>query len=100
MVILQLTEFIFHIWPINDFEDHSQGFEKIKRSIDGSEPNPFLFLKKALVKFLRAQWPGSIEKFLIDKKPGMAHTDLLLSEKVFKKPFTHRKLRREWKYFH
>jgi len=37
----------------------------------------------------------SIEKLLIDEKPGMAHTELLLSEKVFKKSFIHRKLRRE-----
>jgi hypothetical protein len=39
MVILQLTELILHIRSIRDFEDDSQGFKKIKRSIDGSEPD-------------------------------------------------------------
>jgi hypothetical protein len=53
MVILQLTEFILHIRSIRDFENDSQGFKKIKRSIDGSEPNPSLSLDQRLKELLR-----------------------------------------------
>jgi hypothetical protein len=39
MVILQLTKFILNRRPVYDFEDDSQGFKKIKRSIDGGKSN-------------------------------------------------------------
>jgi hypothetical protein len=48
-----------------------------------------------MIEFLRAQRADGIEKFLIDKKPGMAHTKLLLSEKILEKPFAHRELRKD-----
>jgi hypothetical protein len=66
MVVLQLTESIFNTRTINDFEDHTQGFEEIKRPVDRGQSNLLLLLEKALIEFLRTQRSFDIGEFLIN----------------------------------
>jgi hypothetical protein len=55
VVILRLTKLIFDARPIGDFEKDSQGFEKIKGSVGGGQPDFFPLFEKVLINFQRTQ---------------------------------------------
>ncbi len=95
MVVLRLAKLIFDSRPIGDFENDSQGLEKITGSVDRGQPNFFPLFEKVLINFQRTQRALSIGKFLIDQKPGMAQIELLLSKKISKKSCIHGRLRKE-----
>jgi hypothetical protein len=66
MVLFCLAEFIFNGCAINDFKDNAQGFEEIKRTVDGGQSNLSLLFKKSLVDFLRTQRGFGIRELLIN----------------------------------
>jgi hypothetical protein len=94
MVTLQLTELIFYRRPIGDFKNDSQGLEKIKGSVDRGQPDFFPLFEKVFINFQRTQRANGIGKLLINQKPGMAQTELLLFKKVSKKRYIHDRLRK------
>jgi hypothetical protein len=55
MVTLQLTKLIFNRRPIGDFKNNSQGLEKIKGSVDRSQPDFFPLFEKVLIHFQRTR---------------------------------------------
>jgi hypothetical protein len=55
VVILQLTKLISDTRTIDDFKDHAQRFEEIKRSIDRGQPDFSLLFEKVLINFQRTQ---------------------------------------------
>jgi hypothetical protein len=55
MMVLQLTEFILHTRPVDDFEDEPQGFEEVQRSIDRGQSDFSLLFEKILINFQRTQ---------------------------------------------
>jgi hypothetical protein len=66
MVIFCLTELIFDACAIHDFKENAQGFEEIKRPVDGGQSNLSLLFEKGLVEFLRAQRGLGIRELLIN----------------------------------
>jgi len=94
MVIIRFTEFVFHIGPIPDFKDDSQGLEKIEASIDGGKTDLSLLFIERMVDFLRTQWGRGGREFLIDQEPGMAQSEMIFPDEVFKYFFIHGELDR------
>jgi hypothetical protein len=80
MVVFHFAEFILNTRTVDDFKDHAQRFEEIKRPVDGGKTDSFLFFEKALIKFLRVECVFGTGEFLIDEKPGEAHPEPFLLE--------------------
>jgi hypothetical protein len=80
MVILYFAELIFPIRPWNDFEDHSEGLEKIEGSINGSETDLPLFPLKALIEVLWAHRAEGLRQLLIDQESREAQLEAVFFE--------------------